>query len=70
MTEAELDTAYSDLCRTMTHLGETKTQLYLARFALLAMIEIDDAGKLARLISAAADGLEKQRTGAAPPAAS
>lgn len=57
MTEAELDAAYSELCRTMTSLGKAQTEIYLARFALLAMLEISDAAKVARLIAAAADGL-------------
>jgi hypothetical protein len=58
MTDADLDSLYADLCRTMTRLGEPQMQLYLARFALLAMTEIDDAAKVARLIAAAADGLD------------
>ncbi len=58
MTEAELDAAYSDLCRTMTQLGEPRMPLYLARFALLAMAEIDDAARIARLIASAAEDLE------------
>ncbi|MDX2203206.1 MAG: hypothetical protein NW223_10690 [Hyphomicrobiaceae bacterium] len=57
MTDAELDSAYAELCRTMTHLGERRTELYLARFAVLAMLEIDDAAKISRLVAAAADGL-------------
>lgn len=58
MTEAELDAAYADLCRSMTRVGEAQMPLYLARFALLAMAEIDDAGQIARLIASAAEGLE------------
>lgn len=58
MTEAELDSVYADVCRTMTRLGEAQTPLYLARFALLAMVEIDDPAKIARLIANAAEGLE------------
>ncbi len=60
MTEAELDAAYSDLCRTMTRLGEAQTPQYLARFALLAMTRIGDAAVVARLIADAAEDLEKQ----------
>lgn len=60
MTEAELDVAYSDLCRTMTRLGEAQTPLYLARFALLAMTRIGDPAAVARLIADAAEDLEKQ----------
>lgn len=57
MTDAELDAAYSHLCRTMTELGETSTPLFLARFALLAMTEIGDAATIARLIAEAARDL-------------
>ena len=58
MTEAELDMAYANLCRTMTHLGEAQMPLYLARFALLAMAEIGDPARVARLIASAAEDLE------------
>lgn len=58
MTDAELDAAYTDLCRTMTVLGEAQMTLYLARFALLAMTEIGDPAKVARLVADAAAGLE------------
>lgn len=58
MTDAELDAAYSTLCRTMTRLGEAQMPLYLARFALLAMAEIGDAARIAHLIDAAAEDLE------------
>lgn len=57
MTEAELDAAYSALCRRMTDLGEAHTPLFLARFALLAMTEIGDAGRIARMIEDAAQDL-------------
>ena len=56
MTEAELDTAYTHLCKTMTELGETRAPLLLARFALLAMVRIGDTAAVQGLIdSAAAD---------------
>ncbi len=54
MTEAELDTAYTHLCRTMTDLGETRATLFLARFALLAMVRIGDAAAVQHLTDAAA----------------
>lgn len=60
MTEAELDTAYSALCRKMTDLGESNTPLLLARFALLAMAEIGDAASIARLIQDAAHDLKTE----------
>jgi hypothetical protein len=56
MTEAELDAAYTHLCKTMTELGETRAPLFLARFALLAMVRIGDTAVVQGLIdSAAAD---------------
>ena len=56
MTEAELDAAYTHLCKTMTELGETRAPLFLARFALLAMVRIGDTAAVQGLIdSAAAD---------------
>jgi hypothetical protein len=54
MTEAELDAAYTHLCKTMTELGETRAPLFLARFALLAMTRIGDAGVVQSLTDAAA----------------
>jgi len=56
MTEAELDAAYTHLCKTMTELGEARAPLFLARFALLAMVRIGDAAVVQGLAdSAAAD---------------
>ena len=54
MTEAELDAAYTHLCKTMTELGEDRAPLFLARFALLAMTRIGDADAVQRLTDAAA----------------
>jgi hypothetical protein len=54
MTEAELDTAYTHLCKTMSELGETRAPLFLARFALLAMVRIGDAAMVQGLTDAAA----------------
>ena len=57
MTEAELDTAYTHLCKTMTELGEASASLFLARFALLAMVRIGDADVVQRLTDDAAAGV-------------
>jgi hypothetical protein len=57
MTADELDALYTELCRTMTALGEPQAALYLARFALLAIVEIDDAAALRRMIRDAAEDL-------------
>lgn len=54
MTEAELDAAYTHLCKTMTTLGEARAPLLLARFALLAMVRIGDAAVVQGLTDAAA----------------
>ena len=54
MTEAELDTAYTHLCQTMTGLSEARASLFLARFALLAMVRIGDPAVLLDLVDAAA----------------
>ena len=40
MTDSELDSVYTQLCKTMTDLGEARSSLFLARFALLAVTEI------------------------------
>jgi len=54
MTDAELDTAYTHLCKTMTELGEARASLFLARFALLAMVRIGDIDAVQRMTDAAA----------------
>ena len=59
MTDSELDIAYTELCKTMTRLGEAQSALFLARFALLAMVRIDDAAVIGRVIAEAAANLEK-----------
>ncbi|WP_396330039.1 hypothetical protein [Burkholderia anthina] len=57
MTDTERDTLYTDLCRTMTRIGETDTALFLARFALLAIETIGDAATVTQLIDEAGHGL-------------
>lgn len=58
MTESELDDIYTQLCRTMTDLGQARAPLFLARFALLAIAEIDDMAATERLIAEAGEGLD------------
>ncbi|MFT3816742.1 MAG: hypothetical protein QM750_03790 [Rubrivivax sp.] len=58
MTDRELDAVYTALCQTMTQLGPAQAPLFLARFALLAIKRIDDAGAAAGLIEAAARDLD------------
>lgn len=57
MTDTERDVLYTNLCRTMTRIGETDASLFLARFALLAIEAIGDATTITRLIADAGDGL-------------
>ena len=57
MTDKELDTVYTALCKTMTAVGEARAPLYLARFAMLAIAALDDAPKALSLITAA-DGAD------------
>ena len=57
MTDAELDTVYTRLCRTMTDLGEANSPLFLARFALLAIDRIGNADAALRLIDDAREGM-------------
>ena len=55
MSEADLNAAYTHFCKTMTRLGEDRAQLFLARFALLAMTRIGDAQVVRNLVDLAAD---------------
>jgi hypothetical protein len=57
MKDAELDAVYTQLCRTMTELGEDNAPLFLARFALLAIQHIADPEAAMRLIGDAAEGI-------------
>lgn len=57
MTEAQIDEVYTEACRTMTTLGEAKTELFLARLALLLMHEVDDAARIRAAIAEAGRGL-------------
>jgi hypothetical protein len=51
MTEQELDELYGELCRTLARAGDGQAQLLLARFALLAIGALDDAGRVRALIA-------------------
>ena len=53
MTDSELDTVYTQLCKTMTNLGEANGPLFLARFALLAIERIGNAQTCLGLTDAA-----------------
>jgi len=54
MTDSELDDVYTALCESLSAAGEPGATALLARFALLAMVEIDDAARIRPLIEAAA----------------
>lgn len=54
MNDSELDAVYTRLCKTMTELGADRSPLFLARFALLAIVELGDAALALRLVNAAA----------------
>jgi hypothetical protein len=60
MTDIELDSVYTQLCKTMTNLGEEKASLYLARFALLAINKIDNAQIALGLVEEASADLANQ----------
>ena len=66
MTYSELDAVYTSLCKTMTQLGEANAELFLARFALLAIQRIDEAGAVRRLIEAAAEDLRPMPAAMSP----
>jgi hypothetical protein len=53
MTDPELDGLYSELSQALTAVGESAASLLLARFALLAMGEIDDCSRIRSLIAQA-----------------
>lgn len=57
MTDSDLDSVYTNLCKTMTQLGEAQSSMFLARFALLAIDRIADAEAAQQLIAAAAEDL-------------
>jgi len=57
LTDSELDAVYTNLCRTMTQLGEPRSSMFLARFALLAIDRIADAKAAENLIAAAAEDI-------------
>ena len=67
MTDSELDNVYTRLCTTMTALGGANAALYLARFALLAITHIGDAGVAHGLIDAAARDLQGEAPRPASP---
>ena len=50
MTDLELDDCYTALCEALSAAGEPAALQLLSRFALLAMVELDDPAKVRSLI--------------------
>jgi len=49
MSESELDQVYTDFCHALGGVGESEATRALCRFALLAMLAIDDPEKIRQL---------------------
>ncbi|GGH54391.1 hypothetical protein GCM10010975_10900 [Comamonas phosphati] len=58
----DLDVVYSDFCHTMTRIGEAQAPLFMARFALLAMVALGDRAALQRMVQQAAADLPATRS--------
>ena len=54
MTDGELDDLYTALCEALAAGGEARALPLLGRFALLAMVELDDPALVRSLIERAA----------------
>jgi len=59
LNSGEIDQVYTELCHAMTRAGDDRTALFLARFALLAMREIDDVESIRRIVTACGEGLDE-----------
>jgi hypothetical protein len=53
MTESEPDSLYGKFCRALSDAGEAHAPLLLARFALLAIEEINAAARVQTLLARA-----------------
>ena len=53
MNDSEFDAVYTRLCKAVTELGADRSPLFLARFTLLAIVELDDPEVAIRLVNAA-----------------
>jgi Protein of unknown function (DUF2783) len=60
MTDDQRDAVYTQLCQTLTEVGELQAPLMLARLALLLMERLGDAELARHLIAAAAVDLQDQ----------
>lgn len=57
MTDEQIDQLYADCARELGTVGEERAGLYLARLALLLMLEVDDPARVSQAIRAAREGL-------------
>jgi hypothetical protein len=62
MSDNELDIVYTKFCKAMSEVGEPDAPLFLARFALLAMVRIGNADAVLELIAQAKDAEDFQRS--------
>lgn len=63
MSPSELDDVYTHLCATMTDIGEERSRLFLARFALLAVVGMNERVAAMKLISEAREGMDELSRG-------
>ena len=63
-----LDDVYTELCNTLTEVGEAATPALLARLVLLLMQETSDAERIRRAIRAAHAALPTRASDVPPPA--
>jgi len=54
MKPEDLDLVYTELCNTMTEAGKERAELFLARLALLFIINTTDLEQVRKLIAEAA----------------
>lgn len=55
MKAEDLDLAYTAFCQVMTDIGKERSEMFLSRFALLAIVALDDLERVGKLITEAAD---------------
>lgn len=55
MKAEDLDLAYTTFCKVMTDVGTERAEMFLSRFALLAIVALDDLERVGKLITEAAN---------------
>jgi hypothetical protein len=58
MSEEDLDVLYTQTCRALTSVGPERSELFLARLALLLMHEVGDFERVQAAIAAAGATLD------------